>query len=58
MAKKRAAKRKKSESGPLQTLAQKILPGAKKRQTRRKARRLKVKIAVNKAIRKVTGPKK
>ena len=58
MAKKRAAKRKKSESGPLQTLAQKILPGAKKRQTRRKARRLKVKIAVNRGVRKITGKSK
>ena len=38
MAKKKAT-RKKSESGPLQKLAQKLLPEAKKRQTRRKARR-------------------
>jgi hypothetical protein len=58
MAKKKAAKkRKKSESGPLQKVAQAVLPGAKKRQTRRKKRRLNVKIAVNRVVRKVTGKK-
>jgi hypothetical protein len=53
MAKKKAAKKKKTtsktKSGPIQKLAQKMLPGAKKRQARRKKRRSKIANAVKKA---------
>lgn len=53
MGKKKAARKKKA--GPLQKLAQAVLPGAKKRQTRRKKRRSKIATAVEKAVKKVTG---
>jgi hypothetical protein len=57
MAKKKAVKKKSSKAGPLQKLAQAVLPGAKKRQARRKKRRSKIATAVKKAVKKVTGKK-
>jgi hypothetical protein len=49
-AKKKTTKRKKT--GPIRELAQDVLPGAKKRQARRKKRRAKVATAAKKAVRK------
>ena len=49
-AKKKTSKKK---TGPIRELVQKVLPGAKQRQARRKIRRAKVAAAVKKAVKKV-----
>jgi hypothetical protein len=51
--KKTGTKTSKKKTGPIRQLAQDVLPGAKKRQARRKKRRAKVATAVKKAVKKV-----
>jgi hypothetical protein len=51
--KKKTPKTSNKQAGPIQQLAQEVLPGAKERQARRKKRRAKAATAVKKAVKKV-----